>query len=83
MPRYDWGWVIVVRCVVGELDLVGRVDGQSFYSCPSKMTDSRSWVQFVHSYVFFSLLVKSEIMARQPSYLLVTLRLLFEKDLVV
>jgi len=24
-----------------------------FYSCPSKMTDSRSWVQFVHSYVFF------------------------------
>jgi hypothetical protein len=36
VPRYDWGWVIVVRCVVGELDL-----------------DSRSWVQFVHSYVFF------------------------------
>jgi hypothetical protein len=83
VPRYDWGWVIVVRCVVGELELVGRVDGQSFYSCPSNMTDSRSWVQFVHSYGFFFLLVKSEIMARQPSYLQVTPRWLFQKDLVV
>lgn len=64
--------MIVVWWVVGGLDLVGPVDGQSFCSCASKMTDSRSWVPVCLLIRFFFHPSKSKIMARHPFYFLVT-----------